>query len=95
MTRSLENPDSMAFLFDSFGLLELGDLLSAQEVGELRRLVLKNHPVPGKAKADYTFGGGNDRDEGPGFFAWGPEFRSDLEKPCLRAALDFLFGSDG
>src|SRR5215211_7968126 len=72
------------YLFDLQGYLVIQDVLSAEELAELNRLVdERNLPGPGLAVSQASFSG---------FLSWGKPFCDLLDHPKLMPRLKMILG---
>ena len=87
----MTSPDTQKYLFDLYGYLVIEDVLTAEEVSELNRLIDES----GHTSTDEVSGtlpGGGAGEEGAGFLEWGQAFTKVLDHPKVMPVLRMIIG---
>ena len=87
----MTTPDTQKYLFDLHGYLVIEDVLTAEEVSELNRLIDES----GHTSTDEVSGtlpGGGAGEEGAGFLEWGQVFTKILDHPKVMPVLRMIIG---
>ena len=89
----MQDIEMVQYLFDLQGYVVLEDVLDADEVGELNRLIdAQDLPEPGLKQGDVNFGGSGAGTEGAGFLERGKPFCDLLDHPKVMPALRIILG---
>ncbi len=79
------------YLFDLYGFLVIDDVLTAQEVAEMNRLIDESGLTSTVETAGRLPGGGAG-EEGAGFLEWGQAFTRVIDHPKVMAVLRLMLG---
>ena len=89
----MTSPDTRKFLFDTYGYLVVDDVLNADDLAELNRIIDEQGvtATDGETRQGQLPGGGAG-EVGAGFLEWGTEFCDLLDHPKVMPALRLVLG---